>query len=88
MSPAQGKAEPNAAGQAALILSKDELQPEDRRKVVAAIGAYCYTYANAVPRLSPREQDWLDVEMSSDRAHLVISSVEFSKWVVGERARD
>jgi hypothetical protein len=45
LSPALLKAEPNAAGQAVLILSEDELQPEDRRKAVAAIGAFCYTYA-------------------------------------------
>jgi hypothetical protein len=43
---------------------------------------------NVVPRLSPREQDWLDAELSSDRAHLAMSSVEFSKWIAGERARD
>jgi hypothetical protein len=88
LSPAPLKAEPNAAGQAALILSKDELKPEERRKALAAIGAFCYTYANAVPRLSPREQDWLDLEMSSQRTMLAMSSLEFSKWIAGERAHN
>jgi hypothetical protein len=88
LSPPLLGAEPNAAGQAALILSKNKLQPDDRRKAVAAIGAFCYTYATVVPRLSPREQDWLDVELSSERTLAAIGSLEYSKWIVGEISRN
>jgi hypothetical protein len=88
LSPTSLEAEPNAAGQAALILSKDVLAPEDRRKAAAAIGAFCYTYANAIPRLSPREQDWLDEELSSARALIAMGSVEYSKSIAGKDARD
>jgi hypothetical protein len=87
LSPASLEAEPNAAGQAALILSKDVLAPEDRRKAPAAIGAFCYTYANAIPRPSPREQDRLDGELSSERAPIAMDSVEYSKSIAGENAR-
>jgi hypothetical protein len=87
LSPTTLAGEPNAAGRAWQALSKDWLNAEDRQTASTAIAEFCKTFANAVPTLSPREQDWLDAELASDRVFAATGSLEFSKRVAGERAR-
>jgi hypothetical protein len=59
----------------------------DRVEAANNIGEFCGLIAQAIPTLSPRERDWLDLELHSPRALATTKTIEFSKKFAGETAR-
>lgn len=62
-----------------LILQASGMPSKEVRKTTAAtISQYCNYYSRRVPRLSPRESEWLANEMAAGRFQAA-QSIEFSK---------
>jgi len=80
---------PIAAAYMPLVM-KDSLEFSDRVKVAQNIGDFCRPIADAIPTLSPREQDWLRAEMNAggSRFDAALSSPEVSKQYTGRVARN
>ena len=63
------------------------IDPENRMKAASSIEDFCRPVAQAIPTLSPREQDWLNTEINSPRATAAYDSIEYSKLFAGRSAR-
>lgn len=63
-----------------LVNKGNPLGKKDRLAAATALFAYCNRFSRQIPRLSPRESDWLEGEMNA-RAGTAIKSPEFArKW--------
>jgi hypothetical protein len=73
-----------------LLLLEESLGHPDRVKIAQGIGGFCRSLADAIPTLSPREQEWLDTELeaSGQRFSAALSSPEASKSVTSRAANN
>lgn len=71
----------------ALVLDRT-VTADDRAAGASALRDFCKLYADAIPTLSPREQDWLDAEMKSGRWFAALSTTEYSKNHASQRSRN
>ena len=61
------------------------LGKKDRLAAATALLAYCNRFSRQIPRLSPRESDWLEGEMNA-RVDTAIKSPEFARKSASEYA--
>lgn len=66
-----------------LINATLESKPS-RQAVAIAIGQYCSAISARVPRLSPRERDWLSSELNSNRTLTAMGTPEFARSALGQ----
>ncbi len=66
-------------GRAMIVLFKDTVSSDDRKIVAKGFEDFCRELSGKIPALSPRENDWVDAEISARRIETLYSSVEFSK---------
>ena len=66
------------------VIPWDENEPdtETRKRFAVAIEAYWANFSARVPRLSPKEQEWIEGEMAAqgDRLNRAINSKEYALW--------
>ena len=73
--------------QVLMVLTKPAILGPEEREAAKGIAEICRRYADRIPTLSPREQEWLESEFRSPRAEAASRSVESSKKEAGEIAR-
>jgi len=66
----------------------DEKEPDAvaRRRFAVAIEAYWANFNARVPRLSPKEQEWIEGELAAqgDRLNRALNSKEYALWSLNE----
>lgn len=55
---------------------------EQRRRLAHSLANHCRSLAEAIPTLSPRENEWLNVELEKRRM-AAVDSIEFAKRITG-----
>lgn len=71
-------------------VSWDNKKPtrEDRSRLADAIEEYWVEFEKRVPRLSPKEREWVEEELKSqgDRLSRALSSIEYAIWSLNEHS--